>query len=212
MTDPKSAAETMYGPDEAQNPSPGTARIELWYWPIGYHGHTFLRLVEADGEVQELHGFPESRNPGSKPSSDERPDRSVFDGSKLTIRHDPLESAAESKYEDSRHIATVASGPSDRVAEIWQRGMETRTAINDDSKTFDYKLADLAFFMGGDGGQIQNSNSAIYTLGQAMKVDLDGPIRKAGILRKFPGWGRDLLDPKYNRYVAPPPFPVKDAP
>ncbi|TAJ42588.1 MAG: hypothetical protein EPO55_01305 [Reyranella sp.] len=211
MTDPKSDAETMYGPDEAQNPSPGTARIELWYWPIGYHGHTFLRFIEADGKVQELHGYPESRNPGSKPSSDDRPDRSIADGSKLSVVHDSFGPSGKTKYDDSRHIATVASGPSDRISEIWQRGMGARNAINDDKRTFDYKVADPSYFLGSNGGQIQNSNSAIYTLGQAMKLDLDGPIRKAGIMRKFPGWGRDLFDPTYDRYLASPPFPVKDA-
>lgn len=86
------------------------------------------------------------------------------------------------------------------------------TSINDDKRTFDYEVFDPSFLAGGDGGQIQNSNSAIYTLGRAMNLDLDRPIRNAGVMRKLPGWGRDLLDPKYERYVAPPTFSVKDAP
>jgi hypothetical protein len=40
-----------------------------------------------------------------------------------------------------------------------------------------------------------------------MGLDLDGALREAGKARKFSGWGRDLLDPNYKRYVAPPVFP-----
>ena len=84
------------------------------------------------------------------------------------------------------------------------------TAITSD-KTIDDKVFDPSFLAGGSGGQIQNSNSAIYTLGRAMKVNVDDPVRNAGIERKLPGWGRDLFDPNYERYVAPPVFPVKDS-
>ena len=45
-----------------------------------------------------------------------------------------------------------------------------------------------------------------------MGLDLDRVIRKAGVARKFSGWGRDLLDPKYGRYVAPPPLAVAQTP
>lgn len=210
MTDPKSDAETMYGPDEAQNPSPGTARIEPWYWPVAYHGHAFLRLVKPDGKVEDLHGYPASRNADARPRPDGKPERGIIDGSNLTVLHEPLDSAEESKYEGSRRVATVASGSSDQIAKIWQRGMEAKNAINGD-KTIDYKVFDPSFLGGGDGGQIQNSNSAIYTLGRAMELNLDSAVRDTGIKRKLPGWGRDLFDPKHERYVAPPMFPVKDA-
>ncbi|CAN0297385.1 unnamed protein product, partial [Phaeothamnion confervicola] len=116
----------------------------------------------------------------------------------------------KSKYENSRRVATVASGSSDQIAKIWQRGMEAKNTINGD-KTIDYKVFDPSFLGGGDGGQIQNSNSAIYTLGRAMELNLDSAVRDTGIKRKLPGWGRDLFDPECERYVAPPTFPVKDA-
>ncbi|MSP76834.1 MAG: hypothetical protein EXR12_11940 [Rhodospirillaceae bacterium] len=211
MTDQKSDAETLYGADEAQNPSPGTARIELWYWPIAYHGHAFLRLVKPDGKVEDLHGYPASRNADTRPRPDGKPERGIIDGSSLTVLHEPLDSAEDSKYEDSRRVATVASGSSDQIAEIWQRGMAAMDAINSD-KTIDYKAFDPSFLAGGSGGKIQNSNSAIYTLSRAMNLNLDGAVRDAGIERKLPGWGRNLFDPKYERYMAPPTFPVKDAP
>ena len=77
-------------------------------------------------------------------------------------------------------------------------------------RNFDYKADDLSYeILGGKGGQIQNSNSAAYTYGKAMgpDIDLDSAVRDAGIERRLPGWGRDILDPKYDRYVAPPIFP-----
>lgn len=211
MTNDKNAAEVLYGEGDEQNPAPGTARIELWYWPVAYHGHAFLKLIKPDGTAEELHGYPASRNPDTRPHDRKNPDRSISDGSRLIARHEDLGSGP-SEYEDSRRVATVASGPSGEVAKTWQRGMEAMASINDDKKTFDYKLYDPSFALGGKGGQIQNSNSVIYTFGRAMNLDLDRPIRNAGIERKLPGWGRDLLDPKYERYVAPPMFPVKDAP
>ena len=159
MTDDKSAAEVLYGEGDEQMPAPGTARIELWYWPIAYHGHAFLRLVKPDGKVEDLHGYPASRNADIRPRDDGKPERGIIDGSSLAVVHEPLGSAKESQYKDSRRVATVASGSSDHIAKIWQRGMEAKNAINDD-KTIDYKV----------------------------------------------------FDPKYERYVAPPTFPVKDAP
>lgn len=97
-----------------------------------------------------------------------------------------------------------------RWAQLWARGQKAADDIN--SKKFDYKASDLSYEAGTDGGQIQNSNSVAFTLGRAMNLDLDGAVQKAGVARKFPGWARDLLDPKYDRYVAPPDFPVTNAP
>ncbi len=74
------------------------------------------------------------------------------------------------------------------------------------------KASDLSYEAGTDGGQIQNSNAVAFTLGRATSLDLDGAVRAAGIARKFPGWARDLLDPKYDRYVAPPALAVTNAP
>lgn len=211
MSDEDSAAEVMYGQADEKNPAPGTARIKLWYWPFAYHGHAFLKLIKPDGTTDELLGYPASRNPDTRPNGRKKPDRSISDGSRLIARHEDLGSGP-SDYEYSRRVATVASGPSGEIAKTWHRGMKAMTAINGDERTFDYKLYDPSFVLGGSGGQIQNSNSVIYTLGCVMDLDLGRPIRNAGVERKLPGWGRDLLDPKYERYVAPPMFPVRDAP
>ena len=41
-----------------------------------------------------------------------------------------------------------------------------------------------------------------------MGLDLSRALQEKGMTRTFSGWDRDLLDPKYKRYVAPPVFPV----
>ena len=43
-------------------------------------------------------------------------------------------------------------------------------------------------------------------------VKPDGTLRSAGTERRFSGWGRDLRDPNYRRYVAPPSLAVESAP
>ncbi|OFW98811.1 MAG: hypothetical protein A3D94_05195 [Alphaproteobacteria bacterium RIFCSPHIGHO2_12_FULL_66_14] len=111
---------------------------------------------------------------------------------------------------DTKTISTVASGSADEIRKIWSRGMQAADAIT--SRKFDYKAHDLSYELGTDGGQIQNSNSVAFTLGKAMGLDLSAALRDKGMTRTFSGWDRDLLDPKYKRYVAPPVFPVKDAP
>jgi len=197
MSDPRSAAEILY---PAQNgAAPGTARIELHYLPIAHRGHAFLRFVDSDGDtVGELHGLGQSKNTGKVM-------RMGMDGADLVVEHN-----AKERFDDTQLISTVASGSDDKMAQLWARGQKAADDIN--SKKFDYKASDLSYEAGTDGGQIQNSNSVAFTLGRAMNLDLDGAVQKAGVARKFPGWARDLLDPKYDRYVAPPDFPVTNAP
>lgn len=101
-------------------------------------------------------------------------------------------------------------GSSDRIEKTWTRGVQTGAAIN--AEKFDDKSHDPAYEFGGAGGEIQNSNSVAFTLGNAMGLDLSGALRDAGITRTFSGWDRDLLDPKYQRHVAPPMLPVTNAP
>ena len=199
MSDPRSAAEILY---PAQNKAvPGTARIELHYLPVAHRGHAFLRLVDASGEtVGELHGLAQSKNTGEIM-------RMGMDGTDLVVRHEDGHRFGD---KNTRPISVVASGSDDKMARLWARGQKAADDIN--SKKFDYKASDLSYEAGTDGGQIQNSNSVAFTLGRAMDLDLDGAVRAAGVGRKFPGWARDLLDPKYERYVAPPDFPVTNAP
>jgi len=45
-----------------------------------------------------------------------------------------------------------------------------------------------------------------------LAADADRVLQEQNESRRFSGWNRDLLDPKYKRYVAPPVFPVRDAP
>lgn len=110
----------------------------------------------------------------------------------------------------TKEISAVASGSSDDIDKIWARGQQAVDAIN--AGKFDYKPHDPAYEFGGSGGEIQNSNSVTFTLGKAMGLDLSAALKDTGMTRRFSGWDRDLLDPNYKRYVAPPVFPVKDAP
>ncbi|MDP1753156.1 MAG: hypothetical protein Q8L22_27185 [Reyranella sp.] len=197
MSDPRSAAEILY---PAQNrDAPGTARIELHYLPIAHRGHAFLRFVDSSGKtVGELHGLGQSKNTGKIMEMG-------MDGADLVVEHNDKE-----RFDGTQPISTVASGSDDKMAKLWARGQKAADDIN--SKKFDYKTSDLSYEAGTDGGQIQNSNSVAFTLGRAMNLDLDGAVRAAGVARRFPGWARDLLDPRYDRYVAPPDFPVTNAP
>ena len=93
----------------------------------------------------------------------------------------------------------------------WARGQQIANAIT--RRNLDYKGDDLSYeAVGGKGGEIQNSNSAAYTYGKGMDLDLDGIVKDADIERKLPGWGRNLLDPNYKPYVAPPMFPPNNPP
>lgn len=70
---------------------------------------------------------------------------------------------------------------------------------------FDYKADDPAFELGlsEDGGQIQNSNSVAYTLLRNIGSGIDDPAQRNGWVDRFPGWGRNLLDPNYRPYKFP---------
>ncbi len=72
------------------------------------------------------------------------------------------------------------------------------------AKNLDYKAHDISYELGTDGGQIQNSNSANFSFGKPMHLDLSTAIRNKGLERVLPGWARDVLDPTYQPYVAPP--------
>ena len=187
MSEERSAAEIMYGRDEAQASPPEKPRIELWIWPMGHRGHAFLKLVKEDGTTEELHG---------------RPKGSSVDGSKLEKRRLFPTPQDPSKYTDQgRRVGIVAEGSADDMAKIWERGVKAADDI--EAKKFDYKAYDPSYEFGGSGGEIQNSNSAAYTMGRAMNLDLDDAVRKAGVERKLPGWGRDLLNPDYRPYKKP---------
>lgn len=190
MTD-RNDAETMY-------PNQGGWRIELRYKSIAHRGHAFLALVNDQGEVErELHGLSRSRNTGEQVAMG-------MDGSELFVAD------GAGQRMDGKVIATVASGSPEELWRLWSRGARAGAAVN--TRNYDYKAHDPSYELGTDGGQIQNSNFVAFTLGKAMGLDLDRVLKEKGMTRTFSGWGRDLLDPKYERYVAPPTFPVRDAP
>lgn len=198
MTD-RNDAETMY-PNQK-----GGWSIELRYKSIAHRGHAFLALVNDRGKVErELHGLAHSRNPGKEEQGTGEAVKMGMDGSELFVADDAGQRMG------GKVIATVASGSPEELQRIWSRGAGARAAIN--ARNFDYKSHDPSYELGTDGGQIQNSNSVAFTLGKVMGLDLDRVLREKGMTRTFSGWGRDLLDPKYERYVAPPTFPVRDAP
>lgn len=195
MTDPKSDAEIMYPNQQATK----DWKIELRYLPIAHRGHAFLALVDHDGKVfRELHGLAKSKHTREFMTM-------VGDGADLVATQDRRMDERKTKP-----ISVAASGSRAEMERLWARGVTAAEAIND--RKFDYKAHDPSYELGTDGGEIQNSNSVAFTLGKAMGLDLSGILRDEGMTRTFSGWDRDLLDPKYKRYVAPPVFPVKDAP
>lgn len=176
----------------------GGWRIQLWQRPILHRGHAFLALVDPNGKtVQQLHGLAMSRNTGELVPIG-------MDGARLVAGPYTMSDNAE-------RVADVAYGPyNDIVAGKWARGLQAADEIN--RRNLDYKADDPSYEFGGDGGQIQSSNSGTYTFGKAMGVDLDEALRESGMERRFPGWGRDLLDQNYEPYVAPPDFPSRATP
>jgi hypothetical protein len=187
----------------------GAWRIELRHYPIGHRSHAFLTLVDPDGKVQgELHGLAFSRNgPVLSPDEPERPMPIGIDGSRLRGYILPGESPMGEK---SKKVGDAAYGTYDEIVRgKWARGQQIADEIT--RHNFDYKGDDLSYeIVGGKGGQIQNSNSAAYTYGKGMGLDLDSAVRDAGIERRLPGWGRNIIDPGYDRYVAPPQFPTEN--
>ncbi len=189
MTD-RNPAEILYPNQQATK----DWKIELKYLPIAHRGHAFLALVDHDGKVvRELHGLARSKHTGQITEMG-------MDGSDLVAKD----------YKGPRYggksISTVGSGSREKMERLWTRGATTAEAIN--GQKFDYKAHDPSYELGTDGGEIQNSNSVAFTLGKAMGLDLSRALRDEGMTRTFSGWDRDLLDPKYRRYVAPPVFPV----
>lgn len=171
---------------------PNDWRIELRYLPVAHRAHAFLSLVDRSNNVQrELHGLSRSRNTNELIAMGS-------DGSNLV--------AVQPKSD--RHfrgrtipISTVYSGSYDDVIDKWRSGLQAAIEMN--QKNLDYKADDITYELGGSGGEIQNSNSANYSIGKAMHLDLASEIRGRGLERKFPGFGRDILDPAYKPYVTP---------
>lgn len=193
MTD-RRAAEIMYPNQE------GDWQIELRQRPIGHRGHAFLALVHKGEIVSELHGFGHSRHT-------ERRQMLATDGAHLQ----GTESFPDT-LGDTKSIGVVKAGSKGEIEKIWAKGAAAASAIT--KGDFDYKAHDPSYELGTDGGQIQNSNSVAYTIAKAMGVEAaaDRVLQEQDESRRFSGWKRDLLDPKYKRYVAPPVFPVRDAP
>jgi len=185
------------------NAGPDDWTIELRYLPIADYGHAFLALRDRNGNVQrELHALSRSRNatnellafgPDGSRLSGVQTDRPLFDG--------PGDSSR------TKLISNVYSGSHDDAQAKWQSALQAAAQMN--SKDLDYKSFDLSYPMGTNGGQIQNSNSGNYTFGKFAHLDLATELRNKGMERTFPGFGRDLLDPTYQPYVAPE-FPPKN--
>lgn len=192
MTD-RRAAEIMY-------PNQGDWQIELRQRPIAHRGHAFLALVHKGEIVSELHGLGYSRHTGD-------PQMLATDGANLRGVE-----ARPDRLKDTKSIGVVKAGSKEEIESIWAKGVAAASAIT--AGNLDYKAHDPSYELGTDGGQIQNSNSVAYTISKAMGVaaDANRVLQEKSENRRFSGWNRDLLDPKYKRYMAPPVFPVRDAP
>lgn len=196
MTD-RRAAEILY-PNQGKD-----WRIELKSHPILHRGHAFLALVDGnDRIVGELHGLSYSKHTG-------KPMMAGMDGADL---RGVVTGPGQASPVDGKKvlIGELNRGSREEIERIWAKGVDAANAITESK--FDYKAHDPSYEFGTNGGQIQNSNSVAYTVAKAMGVDADSLLQEKGESRRFSGWGRDLLDPKYERYVTPPVFPVRDAP
>ncbi|MBS0538333.1 MAG: hypothetical protein JSR47_06235 [Proteobacteria bacterium] len=173
-------------------------RIEMRYFPIAHRGHAFLALVDPDDNVvRELHGLARSKNTGKLVALG-------MDGARLTAVQSPRPFFdADPKAPVTVPIGTVYRGSyDDAVLGKWRTGLQAGVELN--GKDLDYKAHDPSYEFGTDGGEIQNSNSANFTFGKPMHLDLSTAIRNMGLERVFPGWGRDVLDSTHRAYVAPP--------
>jgi hypothetical protein len=195
-------------------PAEGTWKIQLREYRItGHRSHAALVLIGPDGlsTEAELNGLANSRNFGKDKFGQTKFFDSLPmgpDGSKLIAHSHAGPTNLGANWETA---IDVAKGSYDDIVRGTRlRGIRAADRIN--RLDFDYKAHDPAYEFGGNGGEIQNSNSVAYTLGRAMGLDLDGAVRNAGRERKFSGWGRDLLDPEYKRYTAPPQLPNNSAP
>mgnify|MGYP003348964270 CR=1 FL=1 len=176
----------------------GDWRIEFRQLPILHRSHAYYVLIDPSGRaVEELHGFGQSRNTNREMAMG-------MDGARLVGARRPSNPLEEQEFDPRNKIGEVAIGPyREIVAGKWARGLQAAEEIT--RRNLDYKGDDVSYeVIGGDGGQIQNSNSAAYTYGKAMALDADSKLREKGIERRFVGWGRDVLDPNYRPYVAPP--------
>ena len=179
-------------PDNAS----GDWQIKLQYLPIGPRGHAYFVLFDPQGKPrEELHGLAFSRNTGSEAAMGADGDR-LMGVRTLTARM--------SDRDDVGDVGHIAEGSfADIVGKRWASAKNALKEIN--GQNFDYKADDPAFELGlsRSGGQIQNSNSVAYTLLRRMISGRDDPVAQQGWQAKFPGWGRDLLDPKYRPYRYP---------
>jgi hypothetical protein len=191
--------------DQLPKERPGDWHIEM-HLPIADRGHAFLRLVDLSGDVQrELHGLARSRNTGQLVAMGRDGAHLVGVQSPGPYFDDPSQPAR------TIPITRVYSGDYDDVVRgKWRTGLQAAVDMN--RKNLDYKGDDLSYEGGTNGGEIQNSNSANFSFGKPMHLDLSTAIRNKGLDRVFPGWGRDVFDPTYRPYVAPPMFPPNLAP
>ena len=184
--------------DQLPTEQPNDWPIEMRYLPIAHRGHAYLALIDPSGKVQrELHGLARSRSADNLVALG-------MDGAHLVgvqsprPLFDPTEGPPR-----TISLGTVYSGSyDDTVRGKWRTGLQAAVDMN--AKNLDYKAHDVSYELGTNGGQIQNSNSANFTFGKPMHLDLSTAIRNKGLERVFPGWGRDVLDQSYQPYVAPP--------
>lgn len=148
MTEPRSLPSLNATLPDRQH---GDWRIELWEHPILHRGHALLTLVDPSGRpAKQLNGLAMSRNTGEIVPVG-------TDGSRLVA-------TGAYKMPGTSKIGEIAVGPyDDIVAGKWARGLQAADEIN--RRNLDYKAHDPSFEIAGDGGQIQNSNSAAYTFG-----------------------------------------------
>lgn len=193
MTNLNDAAAALY-PSMRPISTSDDWRIDLKYLPVGYHGRSFLALVNPDGlTANELHGLREAKDA----------DAGAGLPARLAVSHDKIENGSlprfDAKKDGVRHIATIASGPENEMARLWSLGRQAGEAINRRALSHD---PDNIANTGSGSELVHGGNTTAYTLAKAMGLDVFVTIKAAGLGQKFPGYDRDLLAPGQGRDSA----------
>lgn len=200
MIETDDAAASLY-PSMKPSATPDDWRIDLKYLPVGYHGRSFLALVDPDGmTVNELHGLRDAKD--------------AYDASgpaaRLSVAHDTIDDTNPPRFDDKKdavsHIATIASGSENEMARLWSLGRQAGTAI--DQRALDHDAYDKPD--GGGANHVHVGNAVTYTLAKAMGLDVPGAIEAIGMPQKFPGHDRDLLEGDDDKNIVRVKGPAKE--
>ncbi len=198
MIETDDAAASLY-PGMKPGATPDDWRIDLKYLPVGYHGRSFLALVDPDGmTANELHGLRDVKD------ADDASGVAPF-----SVVHDTIDDTNPPRFDEKkdgvRHIATIASGAKNEMAQLWGLGRQAGTAIDPRALADADDTPD-----GGGANHVLAGNAVTHTLAKAMGFDVTDAIKATGMHQKFPGHDRDLLEPGDDKNIVRVKGPTED--